>query len=58
LDNGSNFTAKEVQNFVAGRGIEWRFNLEAAPWQGGFWERLIRSVKKCLKKTILNKTLS
>lgn len=57
-DNGSNFTSKEVQNFVAGRGIEWRFNLEAAPWQGGFWERLIRSVKSCLKKTIRNAKLS
>ena len=40
-DNGSNFTANETQQFAAGRGITWKFNLEAAPWQGGFFERLV-----------------
>ena len=23
-----------------------------APWQGGFWERLVGSVKRCIKKTV------
>ncbi|GFQ73989.1 integrase catalytic domain-containing protein [Trichonephila clavata] len=29
--------------------LEWKFIVEGAPWWGGFWERLVRSVKKCLK---------
>ena len=33
---------------VVSRNIEWRTNIEAAPWQGGFFERMVRSVKKIL----------
>ena len=32
--------------------MEWSFNLEKAPWWGGLFERLIRSVKRCLRKTV------
>ena len=32
--------------------MKWTFNLEKAPWWGGVFERLVRSVKRCLKKTI------
>ena len=32
--------------------ISRRFIVEQAPWWGGFWERLIRSIKRCLKKCI------
>jgi hypothetical protein len=28
------------------------FITEKAPWHGGFWERMVRSVKRCLKKAI------
>ncbi|XP_057302253.1 uncharacterized protein LOC130636526 [Hydractinia symbiolongicarpus] len=31
---------------------------EAAPWWGGMFERLVRSVKRCLKKTLHNTRLS
>ena len=34
------------------------FNLKRAPWWGGFFERLIRSVKRCLKKILKNAKLS
>ena len=51
-DNGSNFIADNVQTFVTNNGVKWRFNLEAAPWTGGFWERLIKSVKRCLRKSL------
>eukprot|EP00731_Ephydatia_muelleri_P014348 Em0008g68a len=30
----------------------WNYNLEKAPWWGGMFERMIRSMKMCLKKTI------
>ena len=42
----------EVQQHLAGLKVKWVFNLEKAPWWGGFFERLIQSVKRCLKKTI------
>ena len=62
-DNGKTFksTAKsieatlnhpEVQQYFAGLGMEWSFNLEKAPWRGGVFERMIKSVKCCLRKTI------
>ena len=31
---------------------EWDFNLEKAPWWGEIFERLIKSVKRCLMKVI------
>ena len=40
----------EITSFLANKSIEWRFNLERAPWWGGFFERLIKSLKICLKK--------
>ena len=30
--------------------VEWSFNIERAPWWGGFFERLVQSTKRCLKK--------
>ena len=38
--------------------MKWTFNLEKAPWWGGIFERLVRSVKRCLKKTIGGATLT
>ncbi|XP_078334132.1 uncharacterized protein LOC144625796 [Crassostrea virginica] len=42
----------DVQSYVANEGIEWQFIVELAPWMGGFYERLIGVVKRCLRKTI------
>ena len=30
----------------------WTFNVERDPWWGGVFERLIRSVKRCLRKVV------
>ena len=38
--------------------VTWSFNPEKAPWFGGFFERMIQSVKRCLKKTIGRTKLS
>eukprot|EP00063_Salmo_salar_P005820 XP_013980655.1 PREDICTED: uncharacterized protein LOC106561338 [Salmo salar] len=38
--------------FYSERGITWRFIAERAAWWGGFWERLVRSVKTCLRKVL------
>ncbi|KAK5856900.1 hypothetical protein PBY51_010180 [Eleginops maclovinus] len=42
----------ELLQFFSERGITWRFIAERAAWWGGFWERLVRSVKTCLKKVL------
>ena len=56
-DNGSSFTGTDVQNFATSNEMEWKFNLEKAPWFGGFFERMIKSVKRCLLKSIGNKRI-
>ena len=43
------FTAKDTQTFAANKVIEWKFNISGAPWWGGIWERLVGSVKRCIK---------
>ena len=42
----------EVQRYLVNKGVAWDFIIEKAPWHGGFWERMVRSVKRCLKKTV------
>ncbi|KRX36934.1 hypothetical protein T05_6818 [Trichinella murrelli] len=37
--------------------IQWNFITERAPWMGGYWERLIRSMKTSLKKVLQNSML-
>ena len=46
-----------IEHFTKGR-IKWSYNLEKAPWWGGFYERLVKSLKRCLKKTIGRAKLS
>ena len=50
--------SQEVQQVLAEKRITWKFIVERAPWWGGFWEKLIRSVKRPLKKVIGKSTLS
>ena len=38
--------------------MQWKYNLEQAPWWGGFWERMVKSTKRCLKKVLKNARLS
>ncbi|KRY49296.1 Histone H2A [Trichinella britovi] len=45
-----------VQRELVGHRIHWKFITERAPWMGGYWERLIRSIKESLRK-ILGKAL-
>ncbi|CAG2200118.1 unnamed protein product [Mytilus edulis] len=67
VDNGSQFKLasktleeawngvtvdSDVQTYMANEGIQWQFIVELAPWMGGFYERLIGIVKRCLRKTI------
>ena len=56
-DNATAFIAELTQNFAALRNIKWKFSLTEAPWFGGFWERLVSSVKRSMKKTLGNSTV-
>ena len=42
----------QLLEFYSEKGITWKFIAERAAWWGGFWERLVRSVKTCLKKVL------
>lgn len=46
------FKSPNVNSYLSGRRIKWKYNLAKAPWWGGFYERLIKSVKLCLKKNL------
>ncbi len=50
--------SSNVQAYLADKRITWQFNLSKAPWWGGFYERLIKSVKLCLKKCVGKAMLS
>ena len=43
---------QSVQDSLSSKGIKWNFNLECASWWGGHFERLIGTVKRCLRKII------
>ena len=51
-DNAKTFSSIEVKRFLANNLVQQRFILPASPWWGGFYERLVRSVKLSLRKTL------
>ena len=51
-DNFETFKSAEVKKLMTLQGVQQYFILPASPWWGGFYERLVRSVKGCLKKTL------
>ena len=68
-DNGRTFEAAasqikaivshpEVKSYLAGIGVQWTFNLPKAPWWGGVFERMVKAVKRCLRKSIGRAKLS
>ena len=57
--NGSEFLtftalsrSQHVLGHLANNRVTWTFIVERAPWWGGFWERLIKLIKRCLKKIV------
>jgi hypothetical protein len=59
-DNGTNFVGGQrvLSSYLGPLAPEWKFNCPRAPWWGGWWERLVRSVKSALKKSIRRESLS
>ena len=50
--------SEEVHQYLSNKQITWTFIAEKAPWWGGFWERLVQSVKRCLRKVVGRATLT
>ena len=51
-DNFRTFKSKETKTYLSKLGTRQKFILPASPWWGGFYERLVRSVKLSLKKSL------
>lgn len=61
-DNGTNFVGannlfssmkwEEIQRESEVKQIKWIFNPPTASWWGGFWERLVKSVKDLLRRML------
>ena len=50
--------SEEVRQYLVERRVKWNFIIERAPWWGGFWERLVASVKRPLKRIFGRSTLT
>ena len=68
-DNGTNFVASakfleeihehlDVSNYCINNKILWKFIAPRAPWQGGFYEIMIKLVKNCLRKVLFKKKVT
>ena len=44
--NESVFSSQEVKQYLERQGIKWRFNVPRAPWWGGLFDRLVRSMRR------------
>ena len=51
-DNAKCFMGPEVISYLRTTQCKWQFILEKSPWKGGFWERLVQTVKRTLRKTL------
>lgn len=67
-DNGTNFTGTanllrtidvaELLKECEVQKIRWNFNPPTAPWWGGFFERMVRSVKEPLRKILRQSSIN
>jgi len=46
------------QEFLQVRRVKWSFNLPRTPWWGGYFERMVGCVKRCLRKSLGNSKLT
>ena len=49
---GKILTEDDVISYATNQNIHWDFNVELAPWMGGFYERLVGMVKRSLRKAL------
>ena len=58
-DNAKTFKSASalLQRQFDNCSFKWKFSIPLAPWYGGFWERLFRSIKGSLKKSLGNRAV-
>ncbi|RUS87866.1 hypothetical protein EGW08_004399 [Elysia chlorotica] len=58
-DNAKAFksAATELFKLYGSTTPKWRFSVPRAPWWGGWWERMVKSMKIALKKSVGSKSL-
>lgn len=59
-DNAATFKAadKQLRAYFGHLTPEWRFIAPRAPWWGGWYERMVRSIKSGLKKSLGSRSLT
>ena len=59
-DNATCFKSEEVRlsEELLVMGINWKFIVPAAPWWGGMYERLIKSMKRSLNRIIFRASVT
>ena len=45
-------TASKTHQYLAQHGVTWKVIVPRAAWWGGWWERMIGSTKRCLRKVL------
>ena len=50
---GKLYEYEKVREFISRNRIQWRNILAKSPWVGGFYERMIGTVKRCLRKVLM-----
>ena len=59
-ENGTNSCSEEekLRQELLILGIKWQFLVEAAPWWGEFWERLVQTVKQSMRSILFKSTVT
>ena len=59
-DNATCFKNEEVKlnEELLRLHVQWQFIVEASPWWGGFWERLVQTVKRSLRKGLFRSSVN
>ena len=59
-DNATCFKSEEVRlnEELLRLRVKWQFIVEASPWWGGFWERLVQTVKRSLRKVLFRASVT
>ena len=57
-NNATCFKNVKLSEELTSLQIKWKFIIEASPWWGGFWEWLVQSTKRTLRKSLFRATVT